>query len=271
MFGTTQARRSGMTLLELIVGVVIIALVAGATAFTVSQSVRASSAAESRERVRSSAHLVVERVAQDIAGVLRDGDLYYARVLLVDGEAEILRADGSRYLTRADELLLFTQSPVSARSSNRGELGERGEGGEFEVQYRLATRQSAEGGRDFSMRGRVFTEDAATGEGGMLWRRVDPQPDDTPDGGGLVFPVMEGVTEFSVEALDVDRWVEDWDSDRQGYPHALRVTVRVVEPEVFGSPRREAIARKTVAIDRVPLPYVFVAPEDRGEDEEAER
>ncbi len=266
----SDSSRRGMTLIELIVGIVILSMVAAATAFTVSRSVRSSSAAESREQVRASAHLVAERVAQDVAGVLRDGDLYYARVLLLDGEAEVVGAEGVRYRTRADELLLFSQSPVSARSSNRGQLGETGEGGEFEVQYRLATRQSGVGGRSYSERGRVFFEDLETGEAGVLWRRVDPQPDDTPDGGGMVFPVMEGVTEFSVEALDVDRWVTEWDSDRQGYPHALRVTVRVVEPESFGSPRREAIARKTIAIDRVPLPYVFVAPEDRGEDEEGQ-
>lgn len=266
-FALRSARR-GLTLLELIVGIVIIGLVSAATALAVSQSVKASAAAESRERVRNAAHLAVERVAQDVAGVLRDGDLYYARVLLKDGEAELLGVAGRREIVRADELLLFTQTPVAARSSNRGELGERSEGGEFEVQYRLATRSSGVGGREYSDRGRVFAENAADGESGVLWRRVDPQPDETPEGGGVVFPVMEGVTEFSVEALDVDRWVDEWDSDEQGYPHALRITVRVTEPRTFGSPRREAYARRTVAIDRVPLPYVFLAPEDRVEEEE---
>jgi len=256
----------GMTLLELIVGVVIISLIAVSTAYTVGQSVRASGAAESRERVRAAAHLVAEQVARDIAGVLRDGDLYYARVLLIDGEAEVIGADGQRERVQADELLLFTQTPISARSSNRGQLGERSEGGEFEVHYRLATRETGVGGRQYSSRGRVFTMDGSEGNGPVLWRRIDPQPDDRPDGGGIVFPVMEGVTEFSVEALDGDRWVASWDSDRQGYPHALRVSVRVTEAERFGSPRRQSYARRTVAIDRVPLPYVFVAPEDRGEE-----
>ena len=265
---TRSKNRSGLTLLELIVGIVIIAMVSMATAAAVSQSVKSSGAAESRERVRNAANLAVERVAQDVAGVLRDGDLYYARVLLTDGEAEVRGFDGRREVVRADELLLFTQTPIAARSSNRGELGERSEGGEFEVQYRLATRSTGVGGRQFSDRGRVFYEDESEGEPGVLWRRVDPQPDETPEGGGVVFPVMEGVTEFSVEALDVDRWVADWDSDEQGYPHALRITVRVTEPRTYGSPRREAYARRTVAIDRVPLPYVFLSPEDRVEEEE---
>ncbi len=263
-----RTRRAGMTLLELIVGVMIVALVAASTAYTVSQSVRASGAAESRERVRAAAHLVADQVARDISGILRDGDLYYARVLLVDGEADVLDAEGRRERVSADELLLFSNSPISARSSNRGELGEQSEGGEFEVQYRLATRLTGEGGRQFSSRGRVFATEGGADNAPILWRRVDPQPDETPDGGGLVFPVMEGVTEFSVEALDVDRWVTEWDSDRQGYPHALRVTVRVTEAGTINTPRREAFARRTIAIDRVPLPYVFVAPEDRGEDEE---
>lgn len=260
--------RFGMTLLELIVGVVIVALVAASTAYTVRQSVRASGAAESRERVRAAAHLVADQVARDIAGILRDGDLYYARVLLIDGEAEVTEPDGQRELVSADELLLFSNSPISARSSNRGELGEQAEGGEFEVQYRLANGLAGEGGRQFSSRGRVFSTEAGSEGAAVLWRRVDPQPDETPNGGGMVFPVMEGVREFSVEALDVDRWVAEWDSDRQGYPHALRVTVRVTEAGSYSSPRREAFARRTIAIDRVPLPYVFVAPEDRGEDEE---
>lgn len=259
--------KRGMTLLEVIVGVMIVALVAASTAYTVSQSVRASGAAESRERVRAAAHLVADQVARDISGLLRDGDLYYARVLLIDGEAEVLDADGKRERVSGDELLLFSNSPISARSSNRGELGEQSEGGEFEVHYRLATELAGEGGRQFSDRDRVFSTEIGADNIPVLWRRVDPQPDETPDGGGMVFPVMEGVTEFSVEALDVDRWVTEWDSDRQGYPHALRVTVRVTEAGSYTSPRRQAFARRTIAIDRVPLPYVFVAPEDRGEDD----
>lgn len=264
----TSANRKGMTLLELIVGVVIVALVAGATSYTVGQSVRASGAAESRERVRAAAHLAADRVAKDITGVLRDGDLYYARVLLIDGEADVIGPESQRERVRADELLLFSGSPLGARSSNRGDLGDRPESDEYEVHYRLADAGAGAGGRAYSDRGRVFSVEGPGDSGGVLWRRVDPQPDDRPDGGGVVFPVMEGVTEFSVEALDVDRWVTSWDSDRQGYPHALRVTVRVTEAETFGTPRRQAFARRTVAIDRVPLPYVFVAPENRGEDEE---
>jgi len=258
-------RRRGMTLLEMIVGAVIVALVAGATAFTVGQSVQASRAAESRERVRDAANLAADQVARDIAGVLRDGDLYYARVLLIDGEAEVVFDNGRRERYAADELLIFSRAPLAARGTNRGQLGERSEGGDFEVHYRLATLEAGPGGRQFSARGRTLVGPNDE-PGGILWRRIDPQPDDTPDGGGIVFPVMEGVIEFSVEALNVDRWVAQWDSDRQGYPHALRVTVRVVEPVSYGSPRREAVARRTVAIDRVPLPYVFVAPENRGEE-----
>lgn len=254
----------GLTLMELIVGILIVALVAGSTAFTVTRSAQASRAAESRERVREAAHLAADQVARDIAGVLRDGDLYYARVLLTPGEADVIYEDGRRERNAADELLIFTSAPLGARSSGRGQLGERSEGGEFEVQYRLAGQDAGEGGRQYSARGRILVSpDGAPG--GILWRRIDPQPDDTPDGGGIVYPVMEGVVEFALEALNVDRWVTQWDSDRQGYPHAIRVTVRVVEPAIFGSPQREAVARRTVAIDRVPLPYVFVSPENRDE------
>ncbi len=52
--------------------------------------------------------------------------------------------------------------------------------------------------------------------GTMLWRRVDPIPDEVTLGGGVVFPVVEGVVALSIEAFDGEAWAASWDSDRDG-------------------------------------------------------
>jgi len=95
------------------------------------------------------------------------------------------------------------------------------EGGVYEMHYRAAraavdtrgARTSAAGGR------RRAAADF------QLWRRVDPIPDDTPDGGGVVFPVVRGLTSLSIDVFDGDSWAAAWDSDEDGYPHAVRIQV----------------------------------------------
>lgn len=129
---------------------------------------------------------------------------------------------------RATRWLLFTTQsrPVRAES-------EQNEGEAYEVQYRLESPPGI---------------DTA---GYVLWRRADPVPDDVPDGGGVASPIALDVASFSVQAFDGTTWVDAWDSDRDGYPHALRVTAAARDPR--GT--REAFARRTIAIDRPPTPY----------------
>jgi prepilin-type N-terminal cleavage/methylation domain-containing protein len=224
--------RRGFTLIELVVSSILIAMVTGAVTVALSQSLRAQAAAEARQAAMRRAQAAAEQIARDVRAVVREGDLFQARLLLTDG------APG-------DELLLFTTSYRAARPTS-----DRAEGGRYEVQYRLAS---------------GAMEAAAFGSGGglTLFRRVDPQPDDTPAGGGVVFPVIDGITSLSIDAHDGEQWLPAWDSDFEGYPHAVRI--RVTARSDNGS--RTAAALRTVPIDRVPLPFVQVRVDQGGASE----
>jgi prepilin-type N-terminal cleavage/methylation domain-containing protein len=234
-------RRRGFTLVEVLVAVVIAAAIAGAATIALFQALRAQTASQTRQQARARADAVASRMALDLENLLRDGDLYNARVLITSGGT----ASGPR-----DELLVFASSATSVRTSNV-----QNEGGRYEIQYRLLDPPVLSGGE----RRRIVPGAPASL---VLWRRVDPIPDEVPDGGGVVFPVGEGIISLSVEGFDGEAWQESWDSDRDGLPHAVRVRVRSMAD---ADPRRTAAAVRVVAIDRVPLPYVKVVPEDESE------
>ena len=105
---------------------------------------------------------------------------------------------------------------------------------------------------------------------------MDPQPDEAYDGGGVVFPVASGIESVSIEASDGRSWYGDWDSDRDGLPHAVRV--RVVAAHRGGGGfggllgvddggrAVRGVAVRVAAIDRVPTPFVTLAPQERVEE-----
>lgn len=224
--GRVRVRRRGFTLVELIVAGVIIAGIAAAVSSAISMALRAQRMSETRQEALMRADAAAVRIARDLKNIVRDGDLYYARVAIADGEQ-----DGRA----RDEMLVYTRSTEMVRP-----LGDGAEGGEFEVQYRLMNPAGREGKA-----------------GGVLFRRVDPVPDLVPSGGGVVFPVVEGVLSLSIEGFDGNEWAGEWESDRDGYPHAVRVTVSAASDD--GSVVE--YARRTVAIPRVPLPYTPVLDE----------
>ena len=215
----------GFTLIELLLAVLLAAGIAGAVTMSLSRALHARQRAESRQEAFARAASVVDRIALDAQNLVRSGDLYDARVLLADSAAGDPAAEH-------DELLLFSHSPRQARP-----MAEQNEGGVYEVQYRL---QSP-------------ADPRAAGD--TLWRRADPAPDETPDGGGVAVPIVEGVAAVSIECFDGAEWRATWDSDRDGYPHALRVTALARSD---ADPPTEAWARRTVAFDRTPIPFASV-------------
>lgn len=230
-------RITGFTLVEVLVALVIVGGVAGAATVSISRALRAQLVSSSRQEARARADTAAERLAADVVNVVRDGDLFHARVLILDG--------GDRSAAR-DELLLFSASATPLRRGNV-----QAEGGVYEVQYRAVERPVvSEPGRRRGPPGPPTL---------VLWRRVDPVPDEVPDGGGIVFPVAEGLLSLSIEAFDGQSWQSTWDSDRDGYPHAIRIEVRAI---AGNEERKTATSRKIVALDRVPLPYVKVTAED---------
>lgn len=223
----TRRARRGFTLVEVLVALVIAAGISAAATIAIFQALRARTASETRQQAHARADAAAERVFIDAQNLIRDADLFYTRVLLNDG--------GGRGASR-DELLIFASSATTARGGSV-----QAEGGQYEIQYRVVDRPQTTS----TPRGAVQSR------GAVLWRRVDPVPDEVPDGGGVVFPVAEGILSFSVQAFDGKNWEDQWDSDRDGLPHALRIVVRATSDR---DARRTADAVRVVPIDRIPLP-----------------
>ncbi|MEE9471039.1 MAG: hypothetical protein V3W32_04915, partial [Gemmatimonadota bacterium] len=116
-----------------------------------------------------------------------------------------------------------------------------GDGMEFETQFRIET-------------------DAL---GPALWQRRDAVPDEYPRGGGVVTPLVAGVVSLGIEAYDGDLWYDDWDSDYDGLPLAVRVTVTAAGhrdgKDFFDAPL--ATLRTVIAIDRLLPPRQEAEPD----------
>ena len=223
------------TLVEIIVGTVIIAIVATATTSAVSSLARTKSISAARQQSMERAHSMVTAIAGDAVRLMRDHDLYFTRVVILDEE--------SKGQARDDLLLIVrTLEPV------RGLFG-IAEGADFEVQYRLEDLESEMKREDESKKPMA------------LWKRADPGMDEYQTAGGIATLMSSGILSLSVEAYDGDDWLDEWDSDVDGLPHGLRIIVEA--QDVTGM--RTAVARRVVAIDRTPLPIDTTPIEEEGE------
>lgn len=212
---TRPPPRRGFTLVEVLMAVVLAAIVAGACTTVLSALARARQGAGERARAASRAAIATDMIALDVMRVAREQDLYWTRVLIVD-----------RTLagTERDQLLLVSRS----RQRVRGE-SDSPEGSDFEVAYRVVS----------------------SAEGPGLWRRADPALDQYQDAGGVITRISDGVETVRLEAYDGESWFDEWDSDLDGLPHAIRITVEARSDEGKG----RSTARRVVAIDRTPIPF----------------
>lgn len=211
------ATRRGFTLVELVVAAVVAALVAGSAVGAVSQMLRLKAKSQARQQAFERADIAAGRMALDLSNIVRHHNLQFARVSIMDGGV------GD---TAMDSLLLLTRSSRAVRNEEEG-----AEGGEYEVHYRVGP----SGGADLVP---------------VLWRRSDPAFDAFQDAGGIAAPVARGVRTLSLQAYDGNEWFEKWDSDTDGYPHAVRVLVTVDSDDGLAT----ATSRRTIAIDRTPTP-----------------
>lgn len=204
------------TLAELIVATIMMSVLIGATYLAVSQTIRSRDTSQSRGEAMSRARAAVDLIAEDAQNALRGSDLRECRVLITrDGKP----GDGK------DGLLLFSHLERVVRPSST-----QAEGDEGEVQFRLQAGDKP--------------------DSSSLWRRSDPVIDEFPDAGGVASALVDGISSLNIQANNGTDWVDDWDSDIDGLPYAIRVTA--VGTDDKG--RSSITARRVIAIDRPPLP-----------------
>lgn len=231
----SRRTRPAFTLIELMVAIVITAAVAGGAVIALSQSMDARSRSHARQQARSRAETAASIIARDLSNAIRAGDLFDAQIFVTD-----LAVDGAS----RDEILLFSRSDRRVRPADN-----EPESGEYEVQYRVVTRVVRDENGQPS--GNAFS----------LWRRMDPVPDEWFDAGGVATAVGDGVVELSISVFDGEGWYSQWDSDRDGYPHAIRVDLRARDD----SGRYTADTRRIVAMDRTPPPYATAVEGEEGQ------
>ncbi len=207
--------RRGFTIIELLVGSIIAAIVAAGAAAAVSHVLKARNSGASRAQATARAMASLERISTDIMSATRDSDLLACRVAVSDGGDGVSARDG---------LLLVARSSRPLRG-----IDGIPEGDEFEVQYRIGP---------------------LVGEGDALWRRCDTALDEIQDGGGIASAIAERVRSLSVLATDGATWFTKWDSDTDGLPHAVRVEVTATDD----SGKFSATRRALISLDRVPVP-----------------
>ena len=235
-----KKRRShrGFTLVELVIAGVAGLLVVAAVTSALFQSARARSTTKSRLVAYSRANSALDLVRGEIAATMRRSDLFETRVLLYDDVTPTEIGELDR-----DELLIFN---VSLRALRPIEY--EGEGQEYESHFRIGEDQS----------------------GTALWQRRDSVLDEWADAGGLASPVASGIVGLKIQAYDGESWFDEWDSDIDGLPWALRVTVSATGNELGTDPLDGDVPmvtlRTQVAIDRIIPP----PPPEEDEEEEGE-
>jgi type II secretion system protein J len=216
--------RRGFTLLELIIACVMLAILVTASYIAISQTIRARDRSQSRSDAFTRAAAVADLIATDTATALRDADLTDCRIAIMRDGKPGLGQDG---------LLLFSHLARSVRPG-----ANQAEGDEAEVQFRVQP-----GEKPGSM---------------TLWRRTDPVIDDVPDGGGVATALIDGVKGVNIQANNGTDWLDDWDSDNDGLPHAVRISVTGTDD----STKEAIVVRRVIALDRVPLPSEMEAMND---------
>jgi len=214
-----QMARSGFTLAEVVVATVIAVFIAGATASSLSQMIRMRGASASHQEAYARAEGVASRIALDLQCAVRDQNLSFSRISITN----VAGAGGER-----DELLVLMRSLRPLREATV-------EGDEYEAQYRIEPASIP----------------TATGDriGEAFWRRVDAAHDDYQDAGGVATPIAMGAVSLSIQANNGETWFDSWESDTEGMPHAVRVSVTARSDDG----KTVTTVRRVVAIDRVPL------------------
>lgn len=223
------------TLVELVVAIAVSAIVIVTVSSALSRISKTRDVARTRLEAVTRANAALDAIRRDLASTVRDGDLFFTRIMLRN--APTFSQYGS---VDRDEILVYNNR---LRPMRRDEYA--GEGGEYESQYRI--------------------EDDRTGS--VLWMRRDSVPDEMGEGGGMAVPVVEGIVGLQIQAYDGESWYDDWDSDLFGLPWALRVTV-IATGETADNPAKDPMI-STVSL-RTQIPIERIVPPPPPPEEETE-
>jgi type II secretion system protein J len=230
--------RRGFTLIELMVAGMMAAIVIGGITTALSQLGSAKAISRQRLEAFSRCDTAIRTLRRDIITTLRRGDLFDTRVLITDATSKFHGSNVDN-----DELLVFDGSLRANK-----EIDFNGEGMEYETQFRIEPNEVS----------------------AALWKRRDAILDDNPIGGGMATPIANGIIALQIEAFDGLAWLPQWDSDEQGIPHALRVTLTSTGIEFASEDMSAKVTLRTV----VPLDR-YQSPDDKlaliAEEEETER
>jgi hypothetical protein len=227
--------RRAFTLAELLIAGTIAVVIAAVITSSLAQFGRAREVCKLRMDAHVRAIGALETVRKELQATLRSEDLFHCRVLIVDDHTATV-ADAPGLEVDRDELLVYNTRLRTVRETEYN-----GDGQEFETHLRI--------------------EDDDLGS--ALWMRADSQPDQYERGGGEAVPLMDGVVSLRFEAYDGSGWRDAWDSDVDGLPWALRVTVRALGNEP-GAPIDPAVrdlvtVQTVVPLDRATPPLVQIA------------
>lgn len=237
---TPPRHRGGFTMLEIMLAAVIAAFVLGSLSLSLSQLARAKDSSKMRLDAHLRADAALEAIRRDLTSIVRNEDLYWALLVLRDGTINTPIGPLDR-----DDAAMFTTRLLAVN-----DLDFNGEGIQYESQFRVV-------------------EDEY---GAVLWNRLDPVPDEFPLAGGIASPAVDGVISLRFEAYDGYSWFRYWNSDDEGLPHAVRVTVTASGSrngeDLYNAPR--ATLRTVIPIDRVAIPVEHFMPDEDEEEEELE-
>ncbi len=229
----------GFTLVEVMVAGIITVFLLSSMSMSLSQLTKAKAGTTQRLAAHLRADAALESLRREIVSVIRSDDLFWSRLLIEDDaiSSSVGRLD-------RDEILIFSTRfrPIHAVEFS-------GEGMEYESQFRI--------------------EDDEFGP--VLWHRRDAVPDEYPRGGGTATPLVDGLISLGIEAYDGQQWYEQWDSDLDGLPMAIRVTVaasgHVLGDDAYDERLPIAILRTVIPIDRVLPPLDPNAENELPEEE----
>ncbi len=196
-----QHQSKGLTLIELLVGVVIVSIIAGAAGASLISGLKSREIVESHAELLQTARTTMRLIERDLRDAVPLSEDF--EFVGMDRELGDIPADNLDFATRNFD----PQAP--------------GERDLCEVSY--------------------FVDKARDGKGYALYRRTDPTVDDFPLEGGFREQVINGVKGFSLEYYDGFSWYDFWGRQRQrvveetersllagnltGMPDAVRVTL----------------------------------------------